>query len=116
MIISSIKLNLYYTELLTAPSRNVRGELVPPPPPAYVDIFPDHPNLIEEVNHLDDSSSEPATASSVQSNEVVSSLQTAYSELHQPVYESTTPENPGIQISWEYKIIVRFFMKILRMK
>ena len=93
------QINLYYSQLLTAPSRNIRGELVPPPPPAYIDIFPDHPNLIEEVNQLDDSSSEPATASSVQSNEVVSSLQAAYSELDQPVYESTTHENPGIQIS-----------------
>ena len=66
--------------------------------------------MIEEVNQPDDSSSEPATALSVQSNEVVSSLQAAYSELDQPVYESTAHENRGNSIfNLEYQIISRYY-------
>ena len=88
--------NLYYTENLLAPSRNIRGELVPPPPPAYIDIFPDNPNLIEEVNQFNDSVSYPATISSAQSNEVISSLQAVLSESGQQIDNNITHEYQGV--------------------
>ena len=88
--------NLYYSDHFLATSRNIRGELVPPPPPAYIDIFPDNPNLIEEVNQFNDTSSQSATTSSVQSNDVISSLHAVLSESDPPINENTTHEYQGV--------------------
>ena len=88
--------NFYCSDHFVATSRNIRGELVPPPPPAYIDIFPDNPNLIEEVNQFNDTSSQSATTSSVQSNDVISSLQAVLSESDQTIDENTAHEYQGV--------------------
>ena len=36
---------------------NNRGDLIPPPPPAYLDLFPELPGLIEEDHSQSDATS-----------------------------------------------------------
>lgn len=80
---------------------NNRGDLVPPPPPAYLDIFPERPSLTEEVQSFSDSNSEvgvtPPSNSVQQSNEISTSQQAVVTESAQSVIENIQNRNSEIR-------------------
>ena len=52
---------------------------MPPPPPSYLEIFPDRPCLLEEVQSNSDDTDQPAAAHSIS-----------------PLSEARTSENTGL--------------------
>ena len=75
-----------------------RGDLLPPPPPAYLDIFPDHPSGSEVIHqHTDDCSCDTPISSNYQHqlNETVRCLQEIVSNTLRSRTDELASERTG---------------------
>ena len=93
-----------------------RGDLLPPPPPAYLDIFPDHPSGTEVIHqHTDDCSCDTPISSNYQHqlNETVRCLQEIVSNTLRSRTDELASERTG-RIALYSDILTFYFYIIIK--
>ena len=94
-----------------------RGDILPPPPPAYLDIFPEHPSGTEVIHqHSDDCSCDTTISSNYQHqlNETVRCLQDLLSSTNRSQTDNITPERTGKIALWTNIWTFYFYIIIIK--